>query len=583
MRRREAVALICGIGVVFCSILCGCGGSGSGTSRTTPVKVDIQWAARSRVLSGPSSSLSAVVTLKQAGTSGGDFSFTVNRLTGPAAYTGSYTSATAARVGTWDLSAQFFAQADGAGSLVGTVAARVTIAGDGSGIPDIATVGTVASVEVPPSQSVNVGETKNLAFIAKGTNGTVLALSPGSAFFNVVTGSDKLGISNGQVQGLAFGSATVTATVDGKSSSAVTVLILDPGGNGLASAIWPKHGKDLAGTAQGTGSGAVGTLKWHVPNSKPIYCGPTIGPDGTVYIGSEDRSVYAFDGSTGRQKWSFLTGNVVYSSPVISGTGTVFVGSDDNKVYAIDAASGQKKWEFVTGSSVIASGTLGTDGTLYIGSFDKKLYALDGRTGQRKWDFLTDGQIWSTPAIGPDGTVYVGSSNRTFYGLDGATGQQRWAAPLTSGIFEGASPAIGANNTIYVPDGSALIALDMQSGQVKWQFTNATYKTFLSPAIGSDGTIYIGSADQKVYALNGQSGVVIWTFTGNGRPTGIALAADGTVYFGSGDRKLHALNHMNGQQLWEFPVLGDMYSDPAIGADGTVYFGTIYDGVYAIR
>ena len=37
-----------------------------------------------------------------------------------------------------------------------------------------------------------------------------------------------------------------------------------------------------------------------------------------------------------------------------------------------------------------------------------------------------------------------------------------------------------------------------------------------SPAIGSDGTVYVGSKDKKLYAINGKTGVKLWEFeTGN--------------------------------------------------------------------
>ena len=31
-----------------------------------------------------------------------------------------------------------------------------------------------------------------------------------------------------------------------------------------------------------------------------------------------------------------------------------------------------------------------------------------------------------------------------------------------------------------------------------------------SPAIGSDGTVYVGSNDKKLYAVNGKTGVKLW-------------------------------------------------------------------------
>ena len=63
-----------------------------------------------------------------------------------------------------------------------------------------------------------------------------------------------------------------------------------------------------------------------------------------------------------------------------------------------------------------------------------------------------------------------------------------------------------------------------------------------SPAIGSDGTVYVGSWDNKLYAINGKSGVKLWEFeTGGSVNSSPAIGSDGTVYVGSDDKKLYAI------------------------------------------
>jgi len=66
----------------------------------------------------------------------------------------------------------------------------------------------------------------------------------------------------------------------------------------------------------------------------------------------------------------------VRSSPAIGSDGTVYVGSHDKKLYAINGKSGVKLSEFKTGGPVHSSPAIGSDGTVYVGSFDKKLYAI---------------------------------------------------------------------------------------------------------------------------------------------------------------------------------------------------------------
>ena len=76
---------------------------------------------------------------------------------------------------------------------------------------------------------------------------------------------------------------------------------------------------------------------------------------------------------------------------------------------------------------------------------------------------------------------------------------------------------------------------------VLWEFETGNL-VYSSPAIGSDGTVYVGSLDNKLYAINGKSGDKLWEFKTGGRVwSSPAIGADGTVYIGSYDKKLYAI------------------------------------------
>ena len=85
---------------------------------------------------------------------------------------------------------------------------------------------------------------------------------------------------------------------------------------------------------------------------------------------------------------------------------------------------------------------------------------------------------------------------------------------------------------------------DVKIGTPIWQFeTGGSIES--SPAIGSDGTVYVGSNDDKLYAINGKSGVKLWEFkTGDRVFSSPAIGSDGTVYVGEtgrGGNKLYAI------------------------------------------
>jgi len=122
-----------------------------------------------------------------------------------------------------------------------------------------------------------------------------------------------------------------------------------------------------------------GQEKWRYDTGASVFASPTIGPDGTIYIGSMNRTFYAIT-PAGREKWSFNTRDWVISSAAVSDDGVVYVGSYNHWVYAFDS-QGRVVWKFKTGKFVFSSPTLCPDGRLLVGSDDGKLYALltDGR------------------------------------------------------------------------------------------------------------------------------------------------------------------------------------------------------------
>ena len=80
------------------------------------------------------------------------------------------------------------------------------------------------------------------------------------------------------------------------------------------------------------------------------------------------------------------------------------------------------------------------------------------------------------------------------------------------------------------------------------------------------------------------AGVKLWEFEAGGRVlSSPAIGSDGTVYVGSYDTKLYAINGKTGVKLWEFETGLDVMSSPAIGSDGMVYVGSTNNKLYAIK
>ncbi|MDE1045672.1 MAG: PQQ-binding-like beta-propeller repeat protein [Nitrospinaceae bacterium] len=130
---------------------------------------------------------------------------------------------------------------------------------------------------------------------------------------------------------------------------------------------------------------------------------------------------------------------------------------------------------------------------------------------------------------------------------------------------------------------SSALGQELKPGHMIWEFRTESYVAS-SPAIGADGTVYVGSKDHKVHALGGKTGAKKWHFlTGDSVRSSPAIGSDGTVYVGSRDNKVYALDGKTRAKQWEFRTGADVDSSPAIGADGTVYVGSRDHTVYAFK
>src|SRR6266550_4501199 len=126
---------------------------------------------------------------------------------------------------------------------------------------------------------------------------------------------------------------------------------------------------------------------WSTFTAAYITSSPAVVGD-IVYIGSNDKALYAFDAKTGKILWAHNANDGVGSSPAVA-NGIVYVGSDDNNLYAFNARTGVTVWIYTTGGPVWSSPIV-ANGVVYVGSNDNVLYALDAATGKVLWTYTTD-------------------------------------------------------------------------------------------------------------------------------------------------------------------------------------------------
>jgi outer membrane protein assembly factor BamB len=363
---------------------------------------------------------------------------------------------------------------------------------------------------------------------------------------------------------------------------------------------------------------------WIASTGDDVRSSPAVADDGTIYVGSNDGKVYAFnpDGTDKGEFWPFTTGGSVQSSPAVNKSdGTIYVGSDDFNVYAINP-NGTQKWQFSTLGQVRSSPAVveEDDGTatIYIGSDDGNMYALvdDGSStvGQRPgWPFNAGATFsFGSPAIGPEpeGIIYFSARNATLYARF-PDGTEKFTFDLGDNniYMPGIDRSGGPNDGTVYSDiaGDSLVAIDPSGGQ-KWTFSMGA-DIDSTPVVGQDGRIYFGTditddgkyplfaVDPDARAGNNSSSFPVtaageWEFlTGNQVDNTPALNSDDSeVYVVSMDGNLYAVDTADGSEISRFPIPVTPTADssalpnssPAVGPDGTVYVGSTDNNLYAV-
>ncbi len=119
-----------------------------------------------------------------------------------------------------------------------------------------------------------------------------------------------------------------------------------------------------------------------------------------------------------------------------------------------------------------------------------------------------------------------------------------WTYEPPSGVIKGA-PVIGSDGTLFVPTSDGIAALDTK-GNAKWKF-NTEANVESSPAVTKDNIIYVTCTNQRVYALDGNTGEEIWNYIADAELfTPPTIGIDNIVYVTPQDQYLYALDGTNG-------------------------------------
>ncbi|MEZ4271964.1 MAG: PQQ-binding-like beta-propeller repeat protein [Myxococcota bacterium] len=115
--------------------------------------------------------------------------------------------------------------------------------------------------------------------------------------------------------------------------------------------------------------------------------------------------------------WKWLTKEWVNSSAVSDGS-VMYIGSNDRHLYAIGAKKGDGKWNLETHGPVISRPAIYKNIVIAAGgSGDGAIYWVEKDTGKQIWKYTTEGKIEADPVVVGD-KLFVASSDGILYAFN---------------------------------------------------------------------------------------------------------------------------------------------------------------------
>ena len=300
---------------------------------------------------------------------------------------------------------------------------------------------------------------------------------------------------------------------------------------------------------------------------------PALIANNTAYFGSTDGNLYAVNTATGKEKWHFSTGQTILGSPVLA-NGVVYFGSDDGNLYAVNPANGAKLWSKHAGAGgeAVSVGTPAVvNGVVYATSTNNStrsyVLAVNAQTGAQLWRQQANNELLSSPQVS-GGKIYVAATAisqpgqsttkeshlEVFNAANGTHALQLARAQFATASTQSISPPTLANGSIYTGTlGGNISDVSAGSNTVRWA-RNVNGEVDASPQL-ANGTLFVGVnvgtiEGNSIMALNANNGAVRWQRAIKNYAGANIVVSGNTVYTGSEDGIVYAIDANTGAIKW---------------------------------
>jgi eukaryotic-like serine/threonine-protein kinase len=143
----------------------------------------------------------------------------------------------------------------------------------------------------------------------------------------------------------------------------------------------------------------------------------------------------------------------------------------------------------------------------------------------------------------------------------------RWSFQAKDSI-ESSAAIVGG--TVYVGSmDSSLYAINLATGKLNWRYVTSGAVEESSPCV-CNGMVFVGDLDGILHAVDAATGKARWTIKAEGEIKSSPNCVGNRVYFGSYDQNLYCISAATGTLIWKFATDGPVHCTPAIDK-GLVY------------
>ena len=302
---------------------------------------------------------------------------------------------------------------------------------------------------------------------------------------------------------------------------------------------WPFYKYNIAsgGARTGTFSGKLDVVWENSFRNKPS--GPlTISKGYLIYPGSK-RKIEIFEAATGLSRGYVRSKRHPQSGMIIKDSlGFFFEAPRLSRLRCQNLLNKKKIWDRKIKD--VTAGLIVVDSFLIVSSSEGTIYALDINTGETGWEYHSETRLAAPPSSNGD-LIVQATDGGQLLALDASDGEEVFVTELEA-------PVLGAaaiDDKIYLADYSGNVyALELDSGEVVWK-NKLDAKFWAAPTLAG-GLLYVGSTDGKFYALNTDNGEIVWEFTPGDVIRSSAIVVGDYVLFGTMSGILYCLRAEDG-------------------------------------